>query len=169
MKKATLLAVLLIASASLFAQCKYNTNEIDKFTKDTVKITKRSTLIYALNDRGNVFFIKQNSLKYLHLQYFSGGIKSLVIQENAELMFILEDETVLTLKAMNSTYGDVNLNSIGGDNSGVKANYTLSKEDLNLLQTKKIKSVRLYLNDTHKDYNVLPKNAEKIKLSANCI
>jgi len=149
--------LLLLTTLSLynFAQnCKYEKNEIDKFTKKKVVITKREKLFSTFNTAG-FCTIKQEGYQYfIEFDYsvqtsFSGESKvdkNIAIKEKDQFMFLLANDEVVTLNSSKTVKTEMKPNLTLGLvfwelNDAI---YPITKEQLLILKNAKTKTLRNY-------------------------
>jgi hypothetical protein len=149
------LAALCMLSISAFSQnCKYEKNEIDKFTKKKVVITKSEKVFYTLNTSG-FYTVKQDGENYyIEFDYlvqtsFSGtsnAEKNISIKQNDQLMFLLENDEIVTLVSANTVQTQMKPNMtsqlVNWELNDVS--YPISLEQLKTLQSAKTKILRIY-------------------------
>ncbi len=153
--KHILLTITAAISINSYAQnCKYEKNEIDKFTKKKVVVTKSEKVFAALNTSG-FYTVKQDGENYyIEFDYlvqtsFSGtsnAEKNIVIKQNDQLMFLLENDEVVTLKASKTIQTQMKPNMttqlVNWELNDVS--YPVTKEQLSTLQSAKTKTLRIY-------------------------
>ena len=153
--KNNFLAVICMLSFSTFSQnCKYEKNEIDKFTKKKVVITKSEKVFYTLNTSG-FYTVKQDGENYyIEFDYlvqtsFSGtsnAEKNISIKQNDQLMFLLENDEVVTLVSSNTVQTQMKPNMasqlVNWELNDVT--YPITLEQLKTLQSAKTKTLRIY-------------------------
>jgi hypothetical protein len=149
------LAALCMLSFNAFSQnCKYEKNEIDKFTKKKVVITKSEKVFYTLNTSG-FYTVKQDGENYyIEFDYlvqtsFSGtsnAEKNISIKQNDQLMFLLENDEIVTLVSANTVQTQMKPNMtsqlVNWELNDVS--YPISLEQLKTLQSAKTKTLRIY-------------------------
>jgi hypothetical protein len=134
--------------------CKYVKNEIDKFTKKKVIITKSEKIVATLNTSG-FYTVKQDGdnyyieFDYLVQTSFSGtsnAEKNITIKQNDQLMFLLENDEVVTLTSSKTVQTEMKPNMatkmINWELNDVA--YPVTKEQLSALQSAKTKTLRIY-------------------------
>ena len=153
--KHNFLAALCLLSFSAFSQnCKYEKNEIDKFTKKKVIITKSEKVFYTLNTSG-FYTVKQDGenyyveFDYLVQTSFSGtstAEKNISIKQNDQLMFLLENDEIVTLVSSNTVQTQMKPNMtsqlVNWELNDVS--YPITLEQLKTLQSAKTKTLRIY-------------------------
>lgn len=160
-------AVVILLATGMFAQCKYKFNGIDRFTGDTVKASKRITMIFWMSWRGNVHLAKVNQNYFLNLDLNLGGTHSLLINQGDRLIFKLSSGKTVTLYALAS--GLTKFSSGGAEISTVKVDYQLSPDDVANLRTELIKEVRIYLAEDTEEFIISEGRAKKIQTAAVCL
>jgi hypothetical protein len=153
--KHVLLTISAVISMNSYAQnCKYEKNEIDKFTKKKVVITKSEKVFYTLNTSG-FYTVKQDGENYyIEFDYlvqtsFSGtsnAEKNISIKQNDQLMFLLENDEVVTLVSSNTVQTQMKPNMasqlVNWELNDVS--YPITLEQLKTLQSAKTKTLRIY-------------------------
>ena len=153
--KNQLIVLLTLFSFSVFAQnCKYEKNEIDKFTKKKVVVTKSEKVFTSLNTSG-FYTVKQEDenffieFDYLVQTSFSGTSKAetnITIKEKDQLMFLLENDEVITLVSSSTVQTQMKPNMasqlVNWELNDVV--YPITLEQLKTLQSAKTKTLRIY-------------------------
>ena len=154
MKYKILLSLTLASTFSFGQNCKYEKNEVDKFTKKKVIITKSekvfSTLntsgFYTVRQEGDKFFIE---FDYLVQTSFSGTSRvasNIAVKEKDQLMFLLENDEVVTLESSTTVQTQMKPNMQSGlvnwELNDVV--YSITKEQLTILQSANTKTLRIY-------------------------
>lgn len=154
MKHIFLAALCLLSFSAFLQNCKYEKNEIDKFTKKMVVITKSEKVFYTLNTSG-FFTVKQDGENYyIEFDYlvqtsFSGtsnSEKNISIKQNDQLMFLLENDEIVTLVSSNTVQTQMKPNMasqlVNWELNDVV--YPITLEQLKTLQSAKTKTLRIY-------------------------
>jgi hypothetical protein len=154
MKYKILLSLTLASTLSFGQNCKYEKNEIDKFTKKKVVVTKSEKVFATLNTSG-FYTVKQDGdnyyieFDYLVQTSFSGtsnAEKNIAIKQNDQLLFLLENDDVVTLTSSKTVQTQMKPNMatqlINWELNDVS--YPVTKEQLNTLQSAKTKTLRMY-------------------------
>ena len=154
MKYKILLSLTLASTLSFGQNCKYEKNEIDKFTKKKVVVTKSEKVFATLNTSG-FYTVKQDGdnyyieFDYLVQTSFSGtsnAEKNIAIKQNDELLFLLENDDVVTLKSSKTVQTQMKPNMatqlVNWELNDVS--YPITKEQLSTLQSAKTKTLRIY-------------------------
>jgi hypothetical protein len=153
--KNQLIVLLTFFSFSVFAQnCKYEKNEIDKFTKKKVVVTKSEKVFTSLNTSG-FYTVKQEDenffieFDYLVQTSFSGTSKAetnIAIKEKDQLMFLLENDEVITLVSSSTVQTQMKPNMasqlVNWELNDVT--YPITLDQLKTLQSAKTKTLRIY-------------------------
>lgn len=149
------LIFLLLFCSSIFAQdCKFKINEIDAFSKEKrIKTeyfpitTKIATTIY--------FSFYNYKESYIDLKLVTGGAKSLVVNNNLEIL--LNNDEVLQFPSIAIHNSD--LSSIGEfTNTVLFARYSITASQLEKIKTIGVKKIRVNFMDSHYDADVKKKN-----------
>jgi hypothetical protein len=154
MKYKILLSLTLASTLSFGQNCKYEKNEIDKFTKKKVVITKSEKVFATLNTSG-FYTVKQDGdnyyieFDYLVQTSFSGTSRAatnIAVKEKDQLMFLLENDEVVTLESSSTVQTQMKPNMQSGlvnwELNDVA--YPITKEQLTILQSAKTKTLRIY-------------------------
>jgi hypothetical protein len=157
-KKTLTLFTIICLSFNLFGQCKYEINEIDKFTNQS-KIETKSEIIYKdFNTALSINLCKYDTTYFIKIginltdQVYSvlKGDKILLKLENSQIVEIISLETKI----------------ISGF-SYVK--YSINSGDFVKLKSSLITDIRIYLNKEYIDRTIDNKKGSKIKIISNCI
>lgn len=196
MKKNALLIILsLLFQASLFAQtndCKYDKNEVDKFTNKKIIWTKwehLSQLIsreYAPDVRGIVedsikqLLVSVNGYSFTYDKPTQARIDSyLVVPSGSKAIFLMEDGKPFELTTANEyhstgEYKPPNTGDNTSDKFRISWNVALYyKLDINAIKTLAAQGVTtlriFYKPENHQDYIVAKKKYSSIQNLMNCI
>ncbi len=151
----------------LSAQCKYVRNEFDPFLKSQVKETK-ATLFNGFSERFNINFIKVGDTLAAKVLFSSAGINSVVVSERQPIIFIMENDSLVTLHPSDISTGD--FKEVGGMNvTMTHVLYGIDQVSAILLRERKIKAFRMYQVGGYKQHDVSQKNAEKVNISFQCV
>lgn len=167
MNSATALAfvfVLTIHQAN--AQCKYQRNEVDPFTKREVVQTKWERLFSNLGTAVNVYGARVDSFHYLTVGLNMLDVFS--VDEDAKLMFILDNDSVVTLKALEWVVADYSTTGSITTWYG-SVDYYVPDSLLILLTSHTVKKLRLYMTDGYFEKEVTESNAAAIKDVLPCV
>lgn len=146
----TLLLAACMASAS-YAQCKYERNEVDKFTKDKVVVTRaKSPLFGAMveyfdfrSQAGSYFIDIHSSVR----RDFDG------VPDGATLMFMLANDSVVEAKA---THGAPVLPRMVGNMMAYffDCTYAIDRAGLERMQASPVTAMRFYHYTSYSDVEV---------------
>lgn len=162
----TLLLTAGMAMAS-FAQCKYEKNEVDKFTKDKVVITKARIVIHSAAADA-MRFRHQGESYFLDLSVaVSKGISG--VCNGSELNLLLSDSSVVTFTAVSGGDVDVTYNPYGNIRI-LHCTYAVAKDDLLRLAEVPVNSIRIHYCDTYEDTDISkPVKQEKVQKAVSCL
>ncbi len=146
-----------LSCSSLFSQCSFELNEVDKFTKVSKIETKSENLFKDFSSALSVRFCKYDTTFFLRIG-LNLTSQTYGIAKGGKLMFICGD-TVVTLIADESKIAT----------GYTTISYSISEEQLKTLKSINVSEFRLYLVDSFFEGKVELKKAEKIKLISNCI
>jgi hypothetical protein len=150
------IGALCILKSDVFAQCKYEKNEVDKFTNKSTIITKSEIIVrdgatavgFALTQVGESKGVRLS----LNLQ------RVFSISEGAKL-FLKTASGVIELPAekytLSSGYSEVD--------------YSLSQQNFDILKASDISDIRIELMDGSLDKTIEIKKAQKMKSLFSCI
>jgi hypothetical protein len=154
MKYKILLSLTLASTLSFAQNCKYEKNEVDKFTKKKVVETKREKLFgtvntsgfYTVKQEGDKFFIEFDYLVQTSFSGTSRAATNIAVKEKDQLMFLLENDEVVTLESSSTVQSQMKPNMASGlvnwELNDVK--YPVTLEQLKTLQSAKTKTLRIY-------------------------
>ena len=156
--KLSIIVIFIICiNAFTFAQCKFEVNELDKFTKSINIVTKMEILHKDFNSAISFNFCKSDSSLFIKVGLNLTG-KVYSIDKGDKLMIICSD-SIITLNS--SEYKLV---------SGFTyINYFISQKQFEIIQTMNITDIRIYLIDSFIDKKIELKRAEKILELSKCI
>lgn len=168
MKKSILffIVTLLISCTSIFGQ-KLKQNEVDKFTKKTIKTTSWETLIGGggMTSLMTNFRIKKvDETVWFELKMMMSG-KIYSIREKDQIIFLFEDNSTVTLYNHESTVTCKGCGApgfVGSDGYGTHTYYLLSADDIAALKKNKIVGIRIYNSDSYVERDA--KNVSKVLL-----
>lgn len=156
MKKLILITALFFTTSAIFAQnCKYEMNGLDEFTGKMTKLTKKEKFIATFNSEGYVSLKKADTTFTLILSYRTAFSKKVTVNEGAELSFLLENGSIITLRKM-------------------LGNYAIKSNQLKVLMTVKTMTLRYYFTDNGGDYkyediDIKSSNAKSFMNLIKCI
>ena len=163
MKK--LLLILLCLPMIGFGQsCKYQKNEIDKFTKKEIKITKEK-ILWKNPMGGNTLSFYLSSVsdkKSITIRYSKGSI--FTIKNGNSLALLLENGEALNLQTPISV-----VSTYSGSNWYAYANYSLSENAISLLNAHNLTDVRIITTNSFIDKTIKGKKQARIIENLKCI
>jgi hypothetical protein len=154
MKYNILLSLTLASTISYGQNCNFEKNEVDKFTKKKVVETKREKLFGTLNSSGFYTVKQEGDNFYIEFDYlvqssFSGASRvatNIAVKEKDQLMFLLENDEVVTLESSSTVQSQMKPNLSSGlvnwELNDVK--YPVTLEQLKTLQSAKTTTLRIY-------------------------
>tara|TARA_R110002033_G_scaffold145280_1_gene183030 strand:- start:925 stop:1446 length:522 start_codon:yes stop_codon:yes gene_type:complete len=172
MKKILLGLLVLIIGNSAFSQnCQYSKNEVDKFTKSTIKTTKDLLIAggsFKLDGTLYASLSKINDSRFLNIKIIAWD--DFVIETNGEMMFLFDDESVINLSFIKFAVGHYENNS-GSKSWTANASLRIVDENYDILKTKNAKEIRIYLKEGYLDLPVPEKKKywNEFKESLKCI
>lgn len=154
--KLKFLLLLIILPSFIFSQ-KLERNEVDEFTKKSIKET--SWEVCVQNFTMNMFFRvrKVDETILLNMKMMLGAGRVFAIHEGDELMLMLSNDTIVKLQALTSEITCTGCGARGFSGSGaqgIKISFGISKDDLRLLSSFPIKKVRIYTTDGYVESEV---------------
>ena len=163
----------LILSLAILNICEYAysqkivKNEKDAFTGNHVIETSYT----AISDGFTCSIRSVNGTNIL-LVSFNGGDEIYTMEKNAQFMFLLQNDSIITLANLEdavSEYRSLNIGSTHISHFLLKTKYDLSENQIRELQTHKISNVRFYTTDGYIERKVSEKNAKKLLKLFNLI
>jgi hypothetical protein len=148
MKKNFYLFFLILITISSFGQ-KIEENKIDEFTKTSIKRTSWETLNMTMSYTAYFRISLIENIEYFDLKLMI-PYKSVSISEGQNIMFMLENNEILTLKNLKTAYSCTGCGARGFSGSaapGVSISYLINTDQIKLLKANKIKKIRIYTND----------------------
>ena len=182
MKKISIACVLVCFSLTyaIAQNCKYKTNEIDKFTNKFTKQTKSEKVISSFYTEGE-FSVKKSDTSYSFIFDYKissySNFEPYSIKQGALLMFLLENGEMVTLKSSDNINGikkTVVLLPPVYECYLTNISYPVSKSQIDLLFKSKIKSIRFYRTESNGkedfiDNEIKKKNQEEIQNLIKCV
>jgi hypothetical protein len=180
-KNIVALTVFIIFSAAAAAQnCKYRTNEIDKFTNRYTKLTKAEKVIGTFHTSGEFSVKKIDTSFYFIFDYALSDYSNFEpysIKKGAELIFLLENGVTVTL------YSSDDINGTKKTVLGLppvyicnltNVNYTLTRTQVEQFFKSKVKSIRFYRTESNgkEDYidnDIKRRNQDDIQDLIKCV
>ena len=182
MKKIITVAFLLLVYVSIaHAQnCKYKTNEIDKFTKKYTKLTKAERVISTFNTTGLFSVKKVDTSYYFIFDYVLSGYTNFdpySVKKGAELIFLLENGETIILKSADDILGTKNfIVGIPPVYTCTLSNvaYPVSKNQIDKFFVSQVSSIRFFRTESNgkEDYidsEIKEKNMDDIQDLIKCI
>lgn len=166
MKTILLVIGLTLSVHHTYAQCKYETNEVDKFTKKTVLKTKYTALWQSMFHALSFKAKKLDTIRFLEMTYSTSYIYS--VEKDSKLMFLMGNDSIVTLIAMGYetangvTAGTVTIWSAIVD-------YYLSAKDHAILMSNTIVNVRFYTRNGYIEKDVKNKRGGNLRNILRCI
>jgi hypothetical protein len=160
--------------------CKYKTNEIDKFTNKYTKLTKSEKVIGTFYTVG-IFSVKKIDTSYfLIFEYDLSSFSNFDpynIKKGADLIFLLENGETVTLNSADDIKGTKKIPfSLPPVYECFLTNvsYPVTKNQIDLFLKLKIKSIRFYRTESNgkEDYidnEIKKKNQDKIQNLIKCV
>lgn len=161
-----ILIFLLLPIFCIGQECRYEKNEIDKFTKSKILKTKWTGLWSTLRSGLAFKALRINDTKYLELCYSASSIYS--INEGSELMFLMNNDSVVKLIADESKIADPHTSSYGTTWS-IAVDYYLPESDYKVLLNGIVKTIRFYTPDGYIEKEIKMKRSKNLNKILKCI
>lgn len=168
MRKTIFLGIILsLISTFAFSQ-RLKTNEVDDFTGAERKITSWETLCLSWSDFVHIRLLNYDGEIGLDLKYMPSAPdpSEYAVEEDAKLMIMLDDGTIITLYNYETVYTEVGGGAIGLVGSallGVAPSYPIENSDLELLRSQPVKKVRMITSMGYMDFNINGSKKELIQ------
>ena len=180
-----------VITSFAFAQdCIYDKNETDKFSKKKLLTTKREKVFGTLNSSGYYSLKRDDDSYSIIFDYTviessilgnSNSSLKVSINEKDQLLFLLENDDIITLEASNSVKPNKK-ELVGTDVSNLAIDnviYPITKEQLESLRSNKILTLRIYRTigltekspgkQEHFDVEIKKRNQTDIQKMIDCI
>ena len=157
MKKFILTFTILIY-ANAYSQTKNDCNykiTKDDFEKSTTYSYRTKALAYGLTY--DIYTVKKPNYDYSFMIFSLMGMSECVSKSDSSLSIMFEDDEILKKEYTGSVDCGTSIIS-----------FKFSKEDLQLMTSKKIKKIRITFQ-SNRDYEILDKRYEKFKENINCL
>lgn len=157
---------LLLICSSVSGQ-KLITNEKDKFTGKQIKRTSWESIGSTGSLGGYTFYAqlsKIDTTSFFDLRVMYTGRKLLSVHKDDELMFMLQDSSIVKLKSSEfkiSSYGGGATGLSGSQALGMVVSYFINDKDLKSLQGN-ITKIRWYTSEGYVEHDINGKNCNKI-------
>lgn len=154
--------ILLFLPFTLTAQCKYDVDEVDKFTGTSKLETKEEVLYTGFGGSMQLSFCVYDSITFIKAHVVYTDIIS--VSRLDELMFIAGD-SVVTLQCLDRYVADA-----AGDYWVLYADYYITQDQLTILQENPITDSRIYTSAGYIEKEEMnEKKAKKVMAAAGCI
>lgn len=177
---ASILFCFSVSTILLGQNCKYQINEIDKFTNKYTKVTKSEKVIGTFYTAGE-FSVKRIDTSYFFIFDYAlssySSFEPYSISKGAALIFLLENGEIITLYSEDIIYG--NLKTIIGIPPVyscylTNVSYPVTRLQLDQFFRSPVKSIRFYRNESNgkEDYidnEIKRKNQDDIQNLIKCI
>lgn len=134
--------------------CNYKIKK-DDFEKSTTYSYENISIANGLTY--DLYSVKKENLDNSYILFNLTGVSECASKSDSSLSIMFEDDEILKI----SYTGRVNCGSS-------LITFKFSKEDLELIASKKIKKIRVRLQ-TNRDFEILEKRYEKFKENINCL
>lgn len=155
--------LLMIAAIQVQAQdCSMITTEHDEMTGDTIY-------------NGEVIDISRSLSRYIPLRlktidgqmYFGIAYATIDLNGNVRFQMVTTDSKMIVMFLDGTKFTTARQNVTGITHGA--AQFPLTEKEVDLLRTKTIRKIRVYLHDSYGESEIKPKKAMKIKDTANCL
>lgn len=181
LKGFVILSIFLSITTILFAQkCKYEVNEVDKFTGELTKITKPEKIIVSYFISGDFSFKKAGENHSIILDYYISSYKKFDpfnIEKGARLVLLLENGESINLSTPDNIIGTKRV-VVGIPPTHIctlkNISYPINKSQIDMLIQSKVVSVRFYRSEgngkeSYEDANISEKHQQELKNLIMCI
>lgn len=137
---------------------------IDEFTGSSIKRSSWETFNQSMKFIGHFRISKIDSIFYFDLKMMRGD-KVFSISEGSDLMFKLDNNEIVTVKALTTEITCTGCGAIGFNGStgqGIQISYLLSSDQLKLLKEHKVVKVRVYTTDGYLEDEIKEKFIDRI-------
>lgn len=167
-KKAIILILFMVSSLISLGQCKFKRNEVDEFTKKTIRETKPVSVAGVFSQNYTVALKQVNENYYLNFAYGSTGTFAMVIGEGDELMFKFDNDSVLTLESLEIASAS-HYYSQYANSTGISCSYGITREQLETLARNKTVKIRFYTSEGYYEKETKSDGIEKMRSNAKCM
>ncbi len=168
MKKVILLILITLSTFYSFSQCKFKKDEVDEFTKNRIRETKDFMVAGVFSQSYMVQLRQVNDGYFLKLGYSTLGTSSIVIGQGDELMIKLNNDSVITLQSLEIASATHSYSS-GMTATTIYCNYSITKEQLELLAKNPAVKIRFYTTDGYLEKETTTNGIDRLLSFANCI
>ncbi len=185
-------AAILASSDAAAADCKFDTDETDKFTKERTLGTRRESLEWLFGDYGSssdeskssyISAWSDNGAKSLRVDItFSKFVNrvpppyelknTLVIPKGSRLLVMMTDGTIVTLLSAKRVNNDSRVTGsydMPVVEVGARIRYPLNNELIAALTSQSATRLRVEAADTHYDYEIHEKSLDDIGTAIQCL
>ncbi len=191
-KKTFLIIIAFIITLQAVAQksdCKYSRNEVDKFTKVKILVTKPQRFTKFFDAAAYVYGVAEGDKKSLGVQIVTKKYiankpsqadldEAVVVPKGSKLIILLEDENTSELTTDTTYNGSSIFDSpkSGGNGSNgymiittTAIKYPVNETSLKVLTSKAVKSVRVAIGSANYDYDFAKKETGAVQDLLKCI
>lgn len=164
------LFLLLMFPAIVTGQCKYDKNEVDEFTGQTIIETKYKNVIPHTLGYGwavELKAISKDDYKYLRAHISNKGYFS--IDKGGYFKIKTDSGSIVELKFNNLDIADSRNYGDSQARSDAYANLLLTESDYHILKTEKIDKIRFLTNDGYVEKEIKNRNKDEIIDLLKCI
>lgn len=163
-KYISIISILFLASINEISAQKLEKNEIDKFTKKSIKATSWEPLIGkgGMSALYTNFRIRKIDEKVWFELKMMMNNEIYSILENDQIIFLFENESTLTLHNNESTVACKGCGApgfVGSEGFGTHTIYKLTKEDIETFRMNKLIGVRIYNSESYVEGEITKANA----------
>ena len=165
MKKYCTLLLWLALTYTSTAQ-KLKVDEVDEFTNKSVKRTSWETLNSDFSSNIYLRVSELDGYLILNLKLMKVNKSVLSVHEDMRLMLKMQNDSIVTLHAIESTVSCRGCGAIGlfggGSAWGIEINYDITESEFYALRNLPVKKIRLYTTDGYIEEDISNKNADLI-------
>ncbi|MFI0429215.1 hypothetical protein [Mariniflexile sp. HMF6888] len=158
-----------ITNFSIAQNCKYEKNEVDKFTNASIKTTKELFVAGGSTKLDGTLYAslsKINKNRFLNIKLTTWD--NFVIETDGKFLVLFDDNSVMELSFIKYAVGEYDNNS-GLETWTANAVLHLTDNDYEELKLKEVKETRVYLKEGYLNLPVPNKFWKKFKQNLKCI
>lgn len=163
----TLAFLFVIGLSSLFAQgkCRYELNDVDKFSNDVLRLTRSAVIWRDFYEESFVKCAAVQKNEDRGLLFVNHATKEYQVEKGDSLLLLLSDKSIMTLYAAEKRVSSYFSSKI----QAAKVYYPLESKEYNQLLSTKVTTVRQYHSDGYFEYDIKDKKQNVITDIMGCI